>query len=146
MIAWGLLVTKPTLPGAPDELSLYSSEGYYQKNCRMRRHTLRMDGFVSVHADEKGGDMVTRPFVFRGRELVINFSTSAAGSVRVEIQDENGGAIKGLALDDCPEIYGDEIERTVRWKQGTTLEEIGGKAVRLRFVMKDADLYSLRFR
>ena len=146
MIAWGLLVTKPTLPGAPDELSLYSNEGYYQKNCRMRRHTLRLDGFVSVHADEKGGEMVTRPFVFRGRELVINFSTSAAGSVRVEIQDENGGPIKGLALGDCPEIYGDEIEHTVQWKQGTTLEEIGGKPVCLRFVMKDADLYSLRFR
>lgn len=29
---------------------------------------------------------------------------------------------------------------------GTRLEEIGGKPVRLRFVMKDADLYSLRFR
>jgi len=146
MIAWGLLVTKPTLPGAPDELSLYSNEGYYQKNCRMRRHTLRLDGFVSVHADEKGGEMVTQPLIFRGRELVINFSTSAAGSVRVEIQDEDGKPAEGFALDDCPETYGDEIEHTVQWKRGMTLEETAGKSVRLRFVMKDADLYSLRFK
>ena len=146
MIAWGLLLTKSSLPGAPEEISLYSSEGYYQKDCRMRRHTLRLDGFVSVHADAGGGEMITRPLLFGGRELVINFATSAAGSVRVEVQDEAGSPIEGFLLDDCPEIYGDEVDRTVQWKQGSTLEEVGGKPVRLRFVMKDADLYSIRFR
>jgi len=146
MIAWGLLVTKPTLAGAPDVLSLYSSEGYYQKNCRMRRHTLRIDGFVSVHADGRGGEMVTRPFLFRGHELVINFSTSAAGFIRIEIQDQDGKPVQGFTFEDCPEIYGDDIEHAVRLKQDKTPEELEGKPVRLRFVMKDADLYSLRFR
>jgi hypothetical protein len=146
MIAWGMLVTKSALPGSPDEISLYSNEGYYQKDCRMRRFTLRMDGFVSVHADASGGEMVTRPLRFSGRELIINYATSAAGSVQVEVQDEAGNPIEGFSLEDCPEIYGDEVERAVQWKQGTTLEELAGKPVRLRFVMKDADLYSLRFR
>jgi hypothetical protein len=146
MIAWGLLLTKSALPGAPDEISLYSSEGYYQKDCRMRRYTLRLDGFVSVHADAAGGEMITRPLRFDGRELIINYATSAAGSVQVEVQDEAGIPIEGFALDDCLEIYGDEIERTVQWKQGSTLEELVGKPVRLRFVIKDADLYSIRFR
>ncbi len=146
MIAWGLLVTKSVLPGAPEEISFYSSEGYYQKDCRMRRHTLRLDGFVSVHAGAEGGEMITRPLLFNGRELVINFATSAAGSVRVEVQDEAGTPLAGFSLDDCPEIYGDEVERTVQWKQGSTLEDIEGRPVRLRFVMNDADLYSIRFR
>ena len=52
----------------------------------------------------------------------------------------------GFTLNDCSEIYGDEIERTVEWDSQSDLSQLAGQAVRLRFVMKDADLYSLRFR
>ena len=31
------------------------------------------------------------------------------------------------------------------WKQGPDVGALAGKPVRLRFVLKDADLYSLRF-
>ncbi len=146
MIAWGLVQTASFFPGAPDEISLYSSEGYYVKGARMRRHTLRMDGFVSVHADSRGGEMVTKPLVFSGSSLVINFSTSAAGSVRVEVQDAAGNPVPGFALADAPEIYGDDIELVVPWKDGASLKSLEGKPVRLRFAMKDADLYSVKFR
>jgi len=146
MIAWGLLRTASFFPGAPDEISLYSSEGYYVKDARMRRHTLRMDGFVSVHAGSGGGELVTKPLTFSGRDLVINYSTSAAGSVRVEIQDEEGKAVPGFSLAESVELYGDDIEFVVPWKAGASLKGLEGKPVRLRFVMKDADLYSLQFR
>jgi hypothetical protein len=43
------------------------------------------------------------------------------------------------------EIIGDEIERPVYWQGGGELGALTGQPVRLRFVMKDADLYSLRF-
>jgi hypothetical protein len=112
----------------------------------MRRHTVRLDGFVSVHADAKGGEMVTKPLIFSGRELVINYSTSAAGSVKVEILDEQGKPIPGFSLEDATEIYGDDVEFVVPWKAGASLESLAGRPVRLRFVMKDADLYSVRFR
>ena len=146
MIAWGLLQTPSFLAGAPDEISLYSIEGYYVKDARMRRHTLRLDGFVSVHADAAGGEMVTKPLVFSGGKLVINYSTSAAGSVKIEVQDAEGNPIPDLALADAPQIYGDDVERVAPWKAGASLKELAGKPVRLRFVMKDADLYSLRFK
>ena len=146
MIAWGLLRTASFFPGAPDEISLYSNEGYYVKDARMRRHTLRLDGFVSVHADAGGGEMVTKPLVFSGSDLVINYSTSAAGSVRVEIQDPQGNALPGFGLADARELYGDDVEFVVPWKTGLSLGSLAGKPVRLRFVMKDADLYSIRFR
>jgi len=146
MIAWGILQTESSLPGAPDEISLFSSEGYYVKDCRMRRHTLRLDGFVSVHAGAESGEMITKPLVFKGRDLIINYSTSAAGAVLVEVQDERGVPIEGFGLADCQEIYGDEIEYPVAWKSATSLEKLAGKPVRLRFLLKDADLYSLRFR
>jgi hypothetical protein len=89
--------------------------------------------------------MVTKPLTFAGKTLQINFSTSAAGSVRVEIQDAAGKPIPGFALDDCPEIYGDRIEHAVAWRQVNDLGKLAGQPVRLRFVMKDADLYAIRF-
>ena len=52
----------------------------------------------------------------------------------------------GFSLEECPEIIGDEISRIVSWKGGDDVGSLAGKPVRLRFVMKDADLYSLRFR
>ena len=89
----------------------------------------------------------------RGGNLVLNFATSAAGSVRLEIQDAHGNPLPGFALEESPLIWGDEIEHTVRWERthakatsDKPLTRIAGKPVRLRFVMKDADLYSLRFR
>jgi len=146
MIAWGIIETQPAFPGLPSELSIYSIEGYYEgKSCQMRRFTLRIDGFVSLHAPYKGGEMLTKPLKFAGNELVINYATSAAGSVRVEIRDAKGKPIPGYSLRECPEIFGDEIEHVVAWKKGSDVSKLAGKPVRLRFVMKDADVYSLRF-
>ena len=146
LIAWGIVETASFFPGAPDEISFYSTEGYYVKDCRMRRHTVRLDGFVSLHTDARGGEMVTKPLIFKGDSLIINFSTSAAGSVRIEIQDAEGKPVPGLAMSDAPEIYGDDVEFVVPWKAGASLAALAGKPVRLRFAMKDADLYSLMFR
>ena len=84
--------------------------------------------------------------VFKGSQLEINYSTSAAGSVYVEIQDAKGKPIVGRALPDCHEVFGDEIARSVAWKDGTSVKQLAGTPVRLRFVLKDADLFSFRFR
>jgi hypothetical protein len=146
MTAWGILVTKSKLTNAPDELSLYSSESYNQEGNCLRRFTLRMDGFVSLHASYPEGELITHPLRFKGKELVLNYSTSAGGKILVEIQDERGEPISGFSLQDCETIYGDEIEGVVRWKGGKDLSSLEGKIVRLRFVMLDADIYSLRFR
>ncbi|MCA9418262.1 MAG: hypothetical protein KC917_18455, partial [Candidatus Omnitrophica bacterium] len=67
------------------------------------------------------------------------------GSVRVELQDPGGTPIEGYSLDECPEIYGDTIEQTVHWKSGSDLTELKGHPLRIRFVLRDADLYSFQF-
>ena len=143
---WGLVETRVDDPGAPNEISVYSLENSWKATCRLRRFTLRVDGFVSVQGPLMGGELVTKPLRFDGRRLVLNFATSAAGSIQVEIQDGNGRVIEGFALGDCLEMFGDSLERAVRWKQGDDLRRLAGKPVRLRFVLKDADLYSIRFR
>ena len=90
--------------------------------------------------------MLTKPFIFKGTRLLINYSTSAVGSIKVEVQDQAGAAIAGFSLADATEIYGDEIERAVSWKHGTDVGRLAGEPIRLRFVMKDADQYSMSFR
>ena len=146
-----------TVPGeiltAPDKISLYVSRNYTYPSAHLERMTLRIDGFVSINGGYAGGEFVTKPLVFQGENLVLNFATSAAGSIRVEIQDAQGNPLPGFALEESPLIWGDEIEHTVRWERthgkatsDNPLARIEGKPVRLRFVMKDADLYSLRFR
>ena len=147
---YGLLVTASGVPGASDELSMYVLDsGFWTARGRatqIRRYTLRVDGFVSVRARSGGGELVTRPLVFSGSELVLNLSTSAAGSVRIEIQDPTGRAIPGFALADCVEVFGDEIQRVVAFRDGTDVGRLAARPIRLRFVLKDADLYSIRFR
>ncbi|MDZ4286852.1 MAG: kelch repeat-containing protein, partial [Prosthecobacter sp.] len=130
---------------APDEWSLYVSEHYRSPDNRLRRVTVRKQGFASMHADARGGEFVTKSLRIGGDKLILNYATSAAGSIQVEIQDEDGKPLPGFTLADMPELYGDELEAPVTWKAGSDLSALKGKTVRLRFIMKDADLFALRF-
>ena len=143
--SYGLFETASDVEGAPNEISMLFSEGYWREGqTRLRRYTIRLDGFVSVQAPYSGGELLTKPLVYSGDKLTINGSTSAAGSVRVEIQDAAGKPIPGFAAEDCQEIIGDSVVQHVSWKNAD-LSKVAGKPVRLRFVMKDADLYSFQF-
>lgn len=140
MPAWGLLQTGPA------ELSLYASQHYGQADVHMRRYALRLDGFASVQAPYGGGELITRPFVFRGAVLELNLATSAVGSIRVEIQDADGRPFKDFGVEDSYDLYGDDVARLARWHGSPYVSSLAGRPVRLRFVMKDADLFALRFR
>ncbi|MBM3860147.1 MAG: twin-arginine translocation signal domain-containing protein [Verrucomicrobia bacterium] len=141
-IGWHIVETKSALEGAPNELSLYASESYWTgTSSELRRYTLRLDGFVSVNAPMTGGELITKPLTFTGSKLTLNFATSAAGEIRVEIQDVDGKPFPGFALDDCKPIFGDSVERALPFD----VSSLAGKPVRLRFVLKDADLYAIRF-
>ncbi|MCI0491645.1 MAG: hypothetical protein L0Z07_01765, partial [Planctomycetes bacterium] len=126
--ALGIVQTSPT------QMSLYLNQDYAQPTAHLHRYSMRLDGFASVQSPYAGGELLTRPLTFTGDRLELNFSTSAAGSIRVEIQNEAGEPIPGFAADDCVEIVGNEIERVVRWKNGADVSSLAGKTVRLRFV------------
>ena len=125
------------VPTNPTEMSIYTTP--------FRRFTLRTDGFASVHAGADPGEMTTRALRFAGRELRLNFATSAGGSLRVEVQNLEGHAIPGFSLADCPPLVGDAIEHTVRWTRGTDVSALADRPVRLRFVLQEADLFALQF-
>lgn len=127
-------------------MSFFVNRNYGQPTSYLRRYELRLDGFASAHAGYKGGELLTKPVIFDGSKLELNYSTSAAGSVRVEMQDASGAPVPGFALADAPELIGDEIERVYSWKSNGDLSSLKGKPVRIRFVLKDADLFAYRFR
>jgi hypothetical protein len=128
------------------EMYIYRMSHYGQPTSHLTRYTLRLDGFVSVHAPYQSGELVTKAFLFSGSELEINYESSAAGEIRIEMQDEQGAAIPGFSANACIPIFGNEISRVVKWSSDTDLKTLVGKTVRLRVVMKDADLYSFQFR
>ncbi len=137
--AWNVVQTGPA------EMSLYVNKNYGQPTAQLVRYAMRLDGFASVHAGAAGGELVTKPLRFTGSALDLNFATSAGGSVRVELQNANGTPIPGFTLADARELIGDRISRPARWNAGGDVRSLEGRTVRIRFVLKDADLYSFRF-
>ncbi len=130
-------VANNILPTGPEELSIYHRSG--------DRYTLRPDGFISAHTGSAEGEIITKPLVFAGAELVLNHSTSAAGGIRVEIQDAGGKPLPGFALKDAVTLYGDSLSQAVEWKGKPDLAAHAGQPVRLRLVMSEADVFAFRF-
>ncbi len=124
-------VAENVLQTGPDELSIYHRSG--------DRYVLRPDGFVSVHAGAQDGTLLTKPILFKGKNLELNFSTSAKGLVQVEILDASGKIVAS-----SEKLTTDAIDKTISWQHGD-LAALAGKPVRLKFTLRDADLYSFRF-
>lgn len=138
--AWGMIQT------GPDEISMYWTEHYRHPGMRIRRGTLRLDGFVSLHAGARDvEEFLTRPLIFDGERLEINYATSAIGTIRIELCDEAGEPLDGFSLADSDLIFGNEIAATVTWNNRSDLAAVAGRPVRLRIRLHDADLYSIRF-
>lgn len=129
--AWHIVQT------GPEEMSLYTTP--------FRRFTLRLDGFASVHAQADKGLMTTKVFTINADRLSINASTSAAGSIRVELTKPDGTPIEGFRFQDCQEFVGDSIDASIQWNPKSDLRTLAGQPIRARFEMTDADLYAIEF-
>ncbi len=136
------LVRTPSEFGGDDELSIYIRKQYGSGigSTRLCRYRIRQDGFVSRRASYADQKVVTKPIVFTGKELLVNFSTSARGRMFVTVRDEAGKSIRSV------ELFGDKVDRPVDFADGGKVSDFAGRPVTLTFEMSDADLYSFRFR
>ncbi len=133
------LIQTPGRHGDEPELSLYAKENHWSGQASvLQRYCIRLDGFVSRHATYEPQRVVTKPLVFAGDQLRLNFSTSARGYLYVTIRDETGRAARSH------EIFGDATDRVIDFAEGS-VADFAGRPVSLEFEMSDADLYSLRF-
>lgn len=133
------------VPTGPGEMSIYMIRHYAQPSVYLERLTLRTDGFASIYAPRAGGTVLTNPLLFKGGRLLLNFSTAAAGSLKVAILDEKGGALPGFSVDDADEITGDRLEGVATWRGSPDVSTLAGQPVRLQFSLTDADVFSIRF-
>ncbi len=142
---YGLLETNSAQPG-PKEISLFFDEGAWRDESHLlRRYAIRLDGFVSMHAPLSGGEFLSKPVKFSGPRMVVNYATSAAGSLKVELLDESGRPLPGFSLDEADELFGDSVEQQVSWNNAGDVSSVAGRPVRIRFVLRDGDLYSFQF-
>ncbi len=156
MSAQGTVLTSGNQNGTPPVVTIYTTEAYLTDGpVRVRRHTIRLDGFVSVQAPYSGGSFTTRPIEVAADDpaaqpegevmLLLNASTSALGEIRCEVRDEQNSPIPGYTLADSLSLFGDELDLAMKWKDSADLKPLLGRKVILHFEMKDADIYSLRF-
>ena len=102
--------------------------------------TLRLDGFVSINADQTG-TMTTRPFVFIGDTLEVNANT-AGGSITVEALDPDGNVIEEFGKENCTPLTTDSVRHVLEWNGNTNCQLIQARPIKLRFHLNKAKLYS----
>jgi len=129
-----------------DEIWQYVDEGGAHGGSAPRyyyRYKQRLDGFISLDADVTTGTVTTKPFVFEGRELVVNIA--ATGWAKVGILDEAGTPMPGFDVTDCHLIQTDSVEHEVTWTGFPSVGAFSGIPVRLKFEMQNAKLYAFTF-
>ncbi len=137
----GFAVTPNTVPGAPDELSMYApTSQWMQEPAVLNRYSLRMDGFASIHADGSERIATTKVLTYEGKDLFINFETSAMGYLFVTLIDA-----KGKRFASC-ETFGNTLDRKVVFDDPEAVKANSGKPVTIEFRLRDADVYSMQFR
>ncbi len=126
--------------------------------------TLPLDGFVSLDGSKgtlgayrpadigPGSQMVTRSFSFSGTQLYLNmqapprFNSSGSCEVQVEILAPNYERIPGFTVDDADVLTTTGTAHVASWNGQSDVSQFLGRAIRLRFYIKSAKLYSFQFR
>ena len=133
------LVASNLAPRAKRRGIRFAFDNHWNGPTRLWRYTLRLDGFVSLHAGASEKTIVTKPFLYDGDALFINFSTSAWGSMYFTLIGEDGTRYESL------ETFGAAIDRRVHFENEDAVAALRSTPVTLEIRMRDADLYSLKF-
>ncbi len=132
------MVETPASYGRETELSIYAMlQHFCGSPAKLMRYTLRKDGFVSLNAPYAGAVVTTKPFIFDGKSIALNFSTSARGYLYVTLTAADGTVAKSC------EIFGDSCDRIIDFD--VDLSAFAGKETVMEIQMRDADLYAVKF-
>lgn len=104
--------------------------------------TLRREGLVSLRGPTGGGVVVTRLLKWPGGRLLIN-ADAAHGEIKVRVSDATRKIIPGFDYADCEAFAGDATAHEVKW-HGQSLDVLARRALRLEFLLTQADLYTFR--
>jgi hypothetical protein len=105
----------------------------------------RKGRLVALRAPAEGSFALWQ-LLFKGRTARLNFRTAMTGYVQVEAVDEKNAVIPGRSFADCDPFVGDFLDREVTWRGQADLGHADGQPVKLRFRLRNADLFSVAFR
>ncbi len=118
-------------------VSCYAADSAWDsETVDMVRYSFRKDGFASFKGDWEGSEIVTKPFVYRGERLFLNFRTSAAGAIRIVLTDAEGNENHSC------EIFGNNVCREIVFDK--PLSAFEGKEVTMQIALKDAEVFSFK--
>ena len=100
---------------------------------------------VALEAREEGA-FALFPLMFKGRSVSLNVRTGMTGHIRVEALDQDGKVLPGRSFEDCDPICGDFLDRVVTWRSESDLGHKEGTAVKLRFRLRNTELFSVEFK
>jgi hypothetical protein len=132
------------------EMPGFENWSQYWKRCKSVRYTCGVGrcqaGRVSYAepSSHREGRLTTEPVLLEDKTLYLNTKISPGGKVRVCVLNQSGEPIAGLGAQECLAIEADSMAAPVRWT-GRSLDELRGTAVRLRFTLHNARLYSYHF-
>ncbi|MCE9603849.1 MAG: HEAT repeat domain-containing protein [Planctomycetia bacterium] len=130
--------------GHEPEGSKSDGEGNSAYRAAIGRATLRLDGLVSLHADDTEATIATKKLRFLGSRLQVN-AACAQGTLLVEMCDAAGAPIPGFTFADCDPFIGDALRHVVSWRGKSDLSGWAGKAMQVRFRLRNGDLYAMQF-
>ena len=121
--------------------SIYNDD-FFDPTTVICRALLRRDGFVSLDASPAGGEVTTRPFVWKEGSLFVNANIAAGGELTVEVVDASSlSPLQDWSAGDCRALTGDQLSGEVKWGVGNS-PSFGERPVCLRFQLRSASLYS----
>ena len=136
------LLELPKKYGGDREMSVFGTEAYYEgPDNRVRRFAYRKDGFVALEAGEKVGSVLSRPIIFDGDSLHLNFRTGEDGYIRLKLADISDPS----HYLEFNRLEGDFIDFRVE-NIATVLREFVGKPCTLELELKNAQMFSFQFR
>lgn len=102
----------------------------------------RRDGFVSASAHAAAGSLETVPLDPAGSRLMIN-ADAAGGDITAELLSTDGRVLEGYSAKDCRVMREDSTSSYVGWRTRDGID--AQKPLRIRFHLKNADLFSYWF-
>lgn len=129
------------IPGADNEYMIMVRESFRlttDSRPKLVKYTIRLDGFVSLHAGGEERQIITKEFVYNGTELYANIQTSARGSAYFTLKsgDEEYTSV---------EIFGNSTDKRIRFEDDEAVKRLSGKSIVLEIKMYDCDIYSIKF-
>ena len=138
--AYGMIEVDAPIPGSEKEIALFAIRNSWVRPIVLERWGIRRDGFFSLASTYKPCFLRTKPFIFKGCRLTVNFSTSAAGGMVLTLVTADG-----RQYESC-ELFGDSTCRVVDFAGLPDLSTLAGQPVTLEAVMRDSHLYSMQFK